>query len=247
VVPSATAPTPLYPTPPNSQIAKPQPLPSPPRPERLPSPASDVDEMDWTPSQEQVPFNPNPLPNASVSVMGTSQVPSPFYGRLPPRPISPATRLRNPLNQPHPQKITNDQKDLRVNNMRGYLSGNGGADGGHGKGRKQPITLANPRFFPDDEYSRDTGLESLFDTVFTLGDEPPEVAKAIKSQRRQAGAASAEPTPTAGTGIIKPEKLWKEWVVPALLAVPVIFGIHWVVVGIWGVVGRVIGGEEVLT
>ncbi|KAH0548622.1 hypothetical protein GP486_007834 [Trichoglossum hirsutum] len=243
-VSSATAPAPIYPTPPNSQTTILQSLPSPPlpHPERPPSPASDVDEMDWTPSQEQVHFNTNLPPNATISVTGTPQAPSPFYGRLPTQPISPAARLRNPPNQPHLRKITDDQKDLLINNMRGSLSsGNEDADGSLGKDIKQSITLANPRFFPDDDYNRDTGLESLFDTVFTLGDEPPEVAKAIKSQQRQAGPMSSGPRPTAGTGITKSEKFWKEWVVPAILAVPVIFGIHWVVVGIWGVVNKIIG------
>ncbi|KAI9767518.1 MAG: hypothetical protein M1839_004478 [Geoglossum umbratile] len=232
------APAPIYPTPPSSQATSLAPLPlSPPHPGSPPSPpAEDFDEMDWTPSQEAKLFNPALSPITTVSIANPPQSPSPFYGRLPAQPISPAARLRNPPNRPHLRKIPDDKKEALVNNMRGYSSSDN-EDGSDRKGKKHSIAMANPRFFPNDEYSRDTGLESLFDTVFTLGD-PPEVAKAMKNQ--QARTARQKGPITS----IKPAKLWKEWLVPAFLAIPVIVGLHWAIVGVWGIANRVIGAGE---
>jgi hypothetical protein len=224
----------IYPTPPNSQTIDLTPLLPPPHPgSPLSPPAEDVDEMDWTPSQEENFQSDSPahydhqyrrLPTLALD------------GRLPAQPISFAARLRNPPNRPHLRRIPEDKKEALVNNMRGYSSSNN-EDAGDGKGKKHPIAMANLRFFPSDEYSRDIGLKSLFDSLHTR--RPPEVAKAMKD-RQQAGAVGRKGPITS----IKPARLWKEWLVPAFLAIPVIVRLYWTIVGVRGIVIRVIGARE---
>ncbi|KAH0536085.1 hypothetical protein FGG08_007012 [Glutinoglossum americanum] len=239
-----SAPAPIYPTPPNSQATYLNPLPSPLFTRRSSPPVGDADEMDWTPSQEQQPFNPNPHSIATLNAADPPQQgPSPFYGRLPAQPISPAARLRNPPNKPHLRKITDNQKETLVSSMRGHSSSedNEDTDGnGKKKAKRHTVTFSDPRFFPED---RSTGLESLFNNVLTVGDEPPEVVEAIRSQQRQAGGAGDRTASSGSSTSIKPEKLWKEWIVPALLVVPVLMGLQWVVCSIWGIWERIFGVE----
>jgi hypothetical protein len=232
------APAPLGRIAPDSQTTNLASLPSPPHSWSPPSPpAEDVDEMEWTPSQEEKPFNPTIPPTSTIGIADTPQTPSPFYGRLPPPPISPAARLRNPPNRPHLRKIPDDKKEALVNNMRGSSLSDNEDNGSNAKGKKHSIAMANPRFFPNDDYTRDTGLESLFDTVFTLGD-PPEV----KGQQQAEAARRLEPKIS-----IRPARLWKEWLIPALLAVPVIIALHWAIMSIWGIIDRSTDARELQT
>ncbi len=137
------------------------------------SPASD--SMDWTPTQKT--FNPAPPRLISQQQPATVE-PSPFYGRLPQAPISRAHQLRNPPNQLSFRKASEKQQQNFFKGVARQSSEAGVDDESPTKGS---IDMAPPKYFV--QTRADTGLESLFDAAFSLGDEPKEVKAA--RQRRQ--------------------------------------------------------------
>ncbi|KAI9715959.1 MAG: hypothetical protein M1812_005593 [Candelaria pacifica] len=142
-----------------------------------PPPESPVfDSMDWTPTQKT--FNPAPPRQLSQPKPALIES-SPFYGRLPQAPISKAHQLRNPPNQLSFRKASEQKQQNFFNSVGRRSSEDDGDDDSPTKGG---IDMAPPKFFTQQDRA-DTGLESLFDAAFSLGDEPREVKAA--RQRRQ--------------------------------------------------------------
>ncbi|MCJ1340549.1 hypothetical protein MMC09_005845 [Bachmanniomyces sp. S44760] len=160
---------------------------SPAIPHKPPTPPPDEDDeedaMDWQPTSTSPLFGPSTRSQQPISL---PKGPSPFYGHLPPAPISQAQRLRNPPNQPALRRVSNEQRENFFRSMINRRSTNSSETDNYstksndgteeapqtGKLRRshQP-NMADPKFFPAADME-DTGLESLFNAAFSLGDEP---------------------------------------------------------------------------
>ncbi|MCJ1395938.1 hypothetical protein MMC18_008824 [Xylographa bjoerkii] len=151
-----------------------------------PPPETDVDEMDWTPAKSTFkPSNSVKLSNPSPLTVE----PSPFHGRLPRLPISPARYLRNPPNQATFRKTSAVQQQRFLGNIMCSVSGqNYDSDETETETErhdnldlKHPAPIVNgfnmdrPSFFAQNDLEADTGLESLINGVFSLADDPPEI------------------------------------------------------------------------
>lgn len=156
---------------PVNNLAPPQPQPEPYIPPTPPmEPIDDVDEMDWTPSQQVVESTFIPPRIQPPDIRG----PSPFQGQLPAAPTPPSWQLRNPIsqkpstlplgNKPNPfDQAPSLQPTTNLNQEKPKQDRS-----------REPI-MAPPRFFPPSDFATDTGLESLFDRTFSLADDPSEV------------------------------------------------------------------------
>lgn len=157
-----------------------------------PTPPPDEDgfeEMDWMPSQQ-------PLPPASRYRMPAPKItqPSPFYGRLPPAPLSQAHKLRNPQNQPAFRQASVAQKQSFFSRGRSHLAADDISEASSDcvdsptksiiRSEVGSPQFAEPRFFPPSDYERNTGLESIFSKAFSIAEEPHElrVARELKQQ-----------------------------------------------------------------
>ncbi|GME28086.1 hypothetical protein GTA08_BOTSDO01146 [Neofusicoccum parvum] len=223
----------------------------------------DEDTMEWTPTRpSQTTFYDLRPRNNPVAQRQTQQLqqlinnsknePSPFRGTLPPAPIGPAHKLRNPPNQPTFKKTPlAKQKDFfsklmgsnaaptnpnnyetastadtewRLNNMSPQQL----------QKRRIEMEFAEPKLRLQPPHPVDTGLESMFDTVFSIRDEPEEVQRQRAEEREQ------------GKGWI--DEAWDAptppWVAGALAgAVAMPFALMGVAFA-WGwVKGVVVGGE----
>ena len=147
--------------------------------------------MDWTPTQQ--PFRPVASAH-TLQPTPTRVQPSPFYGRLPPAPMSQAHQLRNPANQSTFRRTSAVQRRNFFKRMTNRESATGDDDSEYQDSEYDPdydrVTnspmspashrsgMAPPKFFPQSDYHTDTGLESIFNAAFSLGDEPMEVRAA---------------------------------------------------------------------
>ena len=164
-----------------------------------PTPPPDHDEaeaMDWTPSQPSLP--PMTLYRQPKS---THVEPSPFHGRLPQTPKSPAHKLRNP-NQPTFQKASPAQQQNFFKRLQRQLDPDEVSEAGseaesvstriNGSKLSSP-QFAPPRFFPPSDSQQDTGLESTFCKSFTIDEEPDELS--LARERRVQSSHSPHSTP----------------------------------------------------
>lgn len=146
----------------------------------------DEDEaMDWTPSQQA-------LPSASTyrQLPSTRIQPSPFYGHLPPAPKSQAHLLRNPSAQPtrktpsapvpNPFQRPRKQPDLDELSEIGSDTAETPCTKINRSG--VPVQFASPRLLPRPDSQKDTGLESIFSTTFSIAEEPHELRIARQEQ-----------------------------------------------------------------
>ena len=126
---------------------------------------SETDEMEWEPSQEFKPTSyAERYPQPAVK-------PSPFHGRLPPAPTS-RILSRNSQAIPPPKDSI-------------------GLAPGHFDKPSNTVALppqseepqfAPPKFFPANDHVTDTGLESIFGKVFSLGDETADTEATLYNQ-----------------------------------------------------------------
>ncbi|KAE8453110.1 hypothetical protein EG329_012297 [Mollisiaceae sp. DMI_Dod_QoI] len=113
-----------------------------------------IEEMEWTPSVRQTQaraFNPSrrlqTIPQTSGEPFGSNQ-PSPFYGRLPEAPISPAHRLRNPPNQARLRVSSQEVKENFFNSVTGRGVDLDQTGNSSERALKHEMNLAQQRFFP---------------------------------------------------------------------------------------------------
>lgn len=149
-----------------------------------PPPDDEPDAMDWTPTHAL--FQPVPV-HAHTQKAPITTVPSPFHGRIPAAPQSQAQKLRNPQNQPSFRKTPPEKQQNFFATMTQRVSPQNNQQN-LGRLHKESPTLfemAPPKFFPRDNLTTDTGLENLFNSAFSLKDEPPEIQAARERQARQ--------------------------------------------------------------
>lgn len=164
--------------------------PPPYNPPTPPPDEDDFEEMDWTPSQQPLP----PASNYRMPAPKIAVQPSPFYGRLPPAPLSQAHKLRNPPNQPTFRQASVAQKQSFFNRGRSHLEADDISEASSEcfdsptksiiRSEVASPRFAEPRFFPPSDYERNTGLESIFSKTFSIAEEPHElrVARELKQQ-----------------------------------------------------------------
>jgi len=200
---------------------------------------SDTDAMDWTPSTKSTltSFNP-PIARSSPNVSAAMSGPSPFHGGLPAAPQPPAHRLLKPASlQPGAlRKVSETQKDAFVTAFStfGVRSGSthpqyrddddettatedeGGLTRRVGKKRRE-MEIADPKFWPQSDFQKDTGLESMFGESFTMTDGPA----GVRVRRGRGAAIDGEAAASLSSGAIDAAqggKSWTSWVM--LGAVP---------------------------
>jgi hypothetical protein len=140
-------------------------------PDRLNVDPIDVEPMDWAPTRPQQEFTPkhralNPALNPQYkaqpfgSLSTTFNEPSPFHGKLPPAPITPAQRLRNPPNQARLTVSSEEKKQNFFNRMTGKNS-NDRADSNIGDSvqSKREMEIAPPKFFAPERPGNDQGSQ----------------------------------------------------------------------------------------
>ncbi|KAL9097255.1 MAG: hypothetical protein Q9165_000682 [Trypethelium subeluteriae] len=165
------------------------PLTPPPEDDSLTTPSDSYDSenaMEWTPTQAQFqPRRPVQPFLASGSQQQQSPAPvldykSPFRGTLPPAPLPPAFRLRNP-----PQLSFHRPSEEKRNLFQDAVMRRSGADEQSGVGNSsstrqgdedgtRDMQLRPSKWFLESDYV-DTGLETAFASVFSLDDTPKEV------------------------------------------------------------------------
>jgi len=169
--------------------------------------------MDWSPTTAQPPHS-QPRRSARTSLAqqqrlapyaattsafgGPSTRESPFYGTLPPRPLAPAAKLRNP--QPIFQRVSEAKKENFFKQMTGgapeqnpFLNADPYSDS-DARQRKERgfMELAQPKWHLREDQA-DTGLEAMFDSVFSIRDEPAEVrGEATNVQASSNGVGSGD-------------------------------------------------------
>ncbi|KAK5947113.1 hypothetical protein PMZ80_001260 [Knufia obscura] len=129
------------------------------QPWRPPTPPSSADSMDWTPTSHHFNLQPR-LPKPKFDQ------PSPFYGSLP------AAPQRGSLN---PKRPAPPQQKQALGVPPGFFGLSKSRDEGPHNQSSEPAggSFAPPRFFAH-EREADTGLENIFDKMFSVND-PLEV------------------------------------------------------------------------
>ena len=99
--------------------------------------------------------------------------PSPFYGKIPPAPVSMERQLRNPPNKPSFQKTSPERQESFFNSMTRNRSRVSNGHELQGGSSSDGIEMRDARLFTEqDRAAQETGLESWFTDFFSLG-EPP--------------------------------------------------------------------------
>jgi len=168
-------------------------------PNRLNTEPIDVEPMDWAPTRPQQEFQPkhralNPAlnPQYKAQPFGSSSTtfnePSPFHGKLPPAPITPAQRLRNPPNQARLTVSSEEKKQNFFNRMTGKNS-NDRADGNIGDSvqSKREMEIAPPKFFAPERPGNDLGnqLADLLTGFSLSADENENSSRRVKRRFRK--------------------------------------------------------------
>ena len=159
-----------------------------------PSSYNSSDAMEWTPTQAQFqprrPVQPFTSPSLQQQQQQQTRAPppsdykSPFYGTLPPAPVPPAFRLRKPP-QPSFQRPSEARRNLFQDTVMRRTSDTPTDSEGTGPARREDqrseMALRPSEWFLESDYV-DTGLETAFETVFSLDDTPREVGRGEKKK-----------------------------------------------------------------
>lgn len=136
--------------------------------------------MEWTPTQAQ--FQPRrPVqsfaaptsPQPAQQNLASASYKSPFYGTLPPAPKPPAFRLRNPP-QPSFRRQSAEKRNLFQDAVMGRNAEGNEFGSSSRNTNRADLELRPSKWFLESDYV-DTGLESAFESVFSLDDMPKEV------------------------------------------------------------------------
>ncbi|KFY61299.1 hypothetical protein V497_03036 [Pseudogymnoascus sp. VKM F-4516 (FW-969)] len=153
----------------------------------------DPDEMEWMPSQSvHRAFNSGL--SAQRDGQHFNQAPSgpeasPFWFKVPPAPITPARKLRNPPNQPLLSAPSEEVKQNFFNKMTSNIMPNQGVQ------REPPrhdAAFAQPKFFPPDALEDTTGLADAFGAAFSFDErEAAENERAARENAQAQDSSSA--------------------------------------------------------
>jgi len=165
--------------------------------------------MDWTPSATFT-FNPTFSRAGAPSLNPPIQQTSPFHGTLPAAPRAPSHRLRQPptLQAGALRQVSGQEKDAFLAGF-GSLSSKKASrrpakarydadddettatedDEGQprkiGKKRRE-MEIANPKFWPQSDIDKNTGLENMFEETFTMTDGPQVVRQTGRKTQKAA-------------------------------------------------------------
>ncbi|KAI1139577.1 Ima1 N-terminal domain-containing protein [Hypoxylon sp. FL0543] len=145
------------------------------------------EEMDWTPSASQhrafSSYNPYKVKNTNPRFNDTPIEPKsgPIWYKVPPAPITPAQRARNPPLRPIIRESPKEKKEnFFRNSARGPLD-----IGSSNQGTLSDIKFADPKFFaPEDKDDPRDSLSKMFATSFSISPSPDE--EAFRGNRRNA-------------------------------------------------------------
>ncbi|KFY16341.1 hypothetical protein V492_01409 [Pseudogymnoascus sp. VKM F-4246] len=158
------------------------------------SSAPDPDEMEWMPSQSvHRAFNSGL--SAQRDGQHFNQAPSgpessPFWFKVPPAPITPARKLRNPPNQPLLSAPSEEVKQNFFNRMTSNMLPNQGSQAPRESSR-QDVAFAQPKFFPPDALEDTTGLADAFGAAFSFDER--EAAENERAAREKAQSRDSSP------------------------------------------------------
>jgi hypothetical protein len=133
--------------------------------------ASDPDEMEWTPSQSEYRAF-----NSGLSTQREAQhfnqapsgpQPSTFWYKVPPAPITPARKLRNPPNKPLLSAPSDEVKQNFFNQMTMDMQ-QSPTPLPDAKSIRKDYQFAQPKFFPPDALGDSTGLADAFGKAFNI-------------------------------------------------------------------------------
>lgn len=141
------------------------------------------ESMDWSPSQPQSQhraFAPN-IQQSNAQLFGQTPVDpntSPFWYKVPPAPITPAQRLRNPPNQPRLRVSSQEVKENFFNNVTRKTTletSNQSTTLPSSVGPRSDVKFAQQKFFPPTSPGEaDNTLSDLF-TSFSLSSSADEL------------------------------------------------------------------------
>ncbi|KAM3074740.1 hypothetical protein ACMFMG_008160 [Clarireedia jacksonii] len=167
-------------------------------PNRLNTDPIDVEPMDWAPTRPQQDFKPqhralNPAlnPQYKAQPFGSSSTtfnePSPFHGKLPPAPITPAQRLRNPPNQARLTVSSEEKKQNFFNRMTRKNSNDLRDNIGDSVQSKREMEIAPPKFFAPEHPGNDLGnqLADLLTGFSLSADENANSSQKVKKRFRK--------------------------------------------------------------
>lgn len=150
-----------------------------------------IEEMEWSPSQSQSQhraFNPPRSLQRQTELFGeapTGDQPSPFWYKVPPAPITPAQRLRNPPNQPRLRVSSQETKENFFNNITRRSSVVDGAQGRlpvlGNEPTRQEIEFAQQKFFPPPPPSEAGNTLADLLTSFSLGNSETESSTPVEA------------------------------------------------------------------
>ncbi|KAG9238402.1 Ima1 N-terminal domain-containing protein [Amylocarpus encephaloides] len=150
----------------------------------------DAGAMDWSPTannqSQHRAFKPSTRGESS-KLFGESPItdqPSAFWYKVPPAPITPAHRMRNP---PNPSRLRVSSQETKQNFFNNVTRKNSDPDVGFGgmslnvdAQPRQNVEFAQPKFFPpttEDDSTKD--LVNAFMSTFTLSNEEQADPKAV--------------------------------------------------------------------
>ncbi|TAQ85072.1 hypothetical protein B7494_g6591 [Chlorociboria aeruginascens] len=138
--------------------------------DNLTTDSEDVDFMDWTPAHSESQyraFNPTRTVQRSKEAFGQAPtVPEPraFWFKVPPAPITPAHRLRNPPNQPRLRVISQETKFNFFNDQKGFGKTPKIASISEADSRRD-VVFAQPKFLLPHNDSEVGQLADLWDSL----------------------------------------------------------------------------------
>jgi hypothetical protein len=156
--------------------------------------APDPDEMEWMPSQSvHRAFNSGL--SAQRDGQHFNQAPSgpessPFWFKVPPAPITPARKLRNPPNQPLLSAPSEEVKQNFFNKMTSNMLPNQGSQAPRESSRQDAV-FAQPKFFPPDSLEDTTGLADAFGAAFSFDER--EAAENERAAREKEQSQDSSP------------------------------------------------------
>lgn len=159
----------------------------------------DEDAMDWSPSRHLSEFKPNPR-QVKVSVESAAAADPPqqnaFWYKVPPAPIAPSHKARQPFQKPLFQPVSEAKKENFFNSMTGRSNGFGQKSLVE---EARTMDMAPAKFYPQNAFAS-TGLEDLMQKSWNIksGDDsnaPNKSGHAV--EERQGGM----PTTTSKRGI----------------------------------------------
>ncbi|KAI1780392.1 Ima1 N-terminal domain-containing protein [Hypoxylon cercidicola] len=159
------------------------------------------EEMDWSPSASQhrafSSYNPYKVKNTNPRFSDTpiEPKPGPIWYKVPPAPITPARKLRNPPMRPI---IRESPKEIKENFFQNGASAPVDVRSKNQDGLAD-VKFAEPKFFaPEEKDDPRDGLSRMFATSFSISPDPDD--EDVRNYRRKAtGSLFTSRRDTAGT------------------------------------------------